>query len=171
MLVHNADSRISMALAKEFEVVFPDFSKENDMEHWVRHIYVKRQCISEFAREKYGNLTDDGYYELTVDGGGPHDWDEIYESKWDINKHGVYPFSDEEYHICPTIYEIQTFFRDKYSLHITVYSSSQESWMFRITRPHEDLKDGDYDEDYNSYEAALKGAIWKIIDLKKEGKF
>lgn len=49
--------------------------------------------------------------------------------------------------------------REVYHLHITVFSSSQESWMYRVTKPHQTLEEGCYGEDYTSYEEACEAAI------------
>ena len=62
-----------------------------------------------------------------------------------------------------SLYEAQKWFRDEHNLHITIFSSSQESWMYRITKPHQALEDGIYGEDYISYEDALCCALMKLI--------
>lgn len=51
--------------------------------------YNDEQVINPKVVEEYGNLSDDGYYELTEDGGGKLKWDNVY------------------------IYEQQIIFRDK----------------------------------------------------------
>lgn len=40
--------------------------------------YNDEQIINPEVVEKYGELSDDGYYELTKDGGGELDWDYVY---------------------------------------------------------------------------------------------
>lgn len=50
-----------------------------------------------------------------------------------------------------------------YYLHITIFSSSQESWMYRITKPHQKLEDGWYGEDYADFEEALEEALQKCL--------
>lgn len=40
---------------------------------------VKKQQIRQEIIDKYGELSDDGYYELTKDCGGKLDFDEVYE--------------------------------------------------------------------------------------------
>lgn len=57
------------------------------------------------------------------------------------------------------LYDIQKWLRDEKKLHITIFSSSQESWMYRITEPHQKLEEGIYEEDFESFEEALQGAI------------
>lgn len=44
----------------------------------------------------------------------------------------------------PTLDIAQKWLREVYHLHITIFSSSQESWMFRITKQHEKLENGTY---------------------------
>lgn len=170
MVIHNTKIRIPLDLAKEFAEMFPDFTRD-DMEDWIHHFYVKRTVVSDFAIEKYGGLTDDGYYELTDVCGGPHPYDEIYVQKWVICGSNSFLFDDDEYYLCPTIHEIQAFLRDRHHIQITVYSKSQESWMYRITKPGQPLEDGLYGEDYATYEASLAGGIWRTINEKKNGNF
>lgn len=68
--------------------------------------------------------------------------------------------------------ELQKWCRDKYSKHITIFSSSQESWMFRITIPHQKLEDGKYGEDFYTYEQALEEGLYQTLLLiqKENGK-
>ncbi len=62
---------------------------------------------------------------------------------------------------------LQKWLRDTHKLHITIFSSSQESWMFRITRPHQKLEEGLYGEDYNSFEEALEEGLQEGLKLIK----
>lgn len=41
-------------------------------------VYNKEQIINPKIIEKHGDLTDDGYYELTKDCGGPYKFNEVY---------------------------------------------------------------------------------------------
>ena len=68
------------------------------------------------------------------------------------------------------LYEAQKFLREEKKLHITIYSQSQESWQYRITKPHQKLEDGLHGEDFSSYEEALSECIKKIVKLLKEEK-
>ena len=47
-------------------------------------VYNDEQCINDDVVEKYGHLSDDGYYELTKDGGGDLDFNYVYQNKTDI---------------------------------------------------------------------------------------
>lgn len=160
-----AKNRIDIELAKQIALI--GFSI-NDMENWYHHAFTKSWRVSDKARKKYGDLSDDGFYELTKDGGGKLKWREIYTNDWAISSH--YPLPEQEFYLSPTIYEVQTFLRKTYKKHITIYSKSQESWQYRITSPGQDLIDGDFSEDFAEYEDALYDAITYITKqlIKKQ---
>ena len=97
------------------------------------------------------------------------EWEEIesynpfcdsYEEKLDngaIKKQIVVPLL--ELHLA------QKWFRDKHKLHVTIYSCSQESWMYRITKQGQKLEEGIYAEDFPSYEEALDKALQEMCNL------
>lgn len=61
------------------------------------------------------------------------------------------------------LYDAQKWLREEKKLHITIYSQSQESWQYRITKPHQKLEDGLHREDFSSFEDALNHAIKECI--------
>ena len=65
----------------------------------------------------------------------------------------------------PTLDVAQRWLREVHHLHITIFSSSQESWMFRITKQHQNLEDGVYGEDFCTYEEAQEAGIKKAFEL------
>ena len=65
----------------------------------------------------------------------------------------------------PTLDVAQRWLRRTHHLHITIFSSSQESWMFRITKLHEKLENGVYGEDFYTYEEAQEAGIKKALEL------
>lgn len=65
----------------------------------------------------------------------------------------------------PTLDVAQKWLREVYQLHITIFSSSQESWMFRITKPHQMLEDGIYGEDFYTYEEVQEAGIKKALEI------
>ena len=97
------------------------------------------------------------------------EWEEIesydpfcdsYEEKLDngaVKKQWVIPLL--ELHLA------QKWFRDNHKLHVTIYSCSQESWMYRITKQGQKLEEGVYAEDFSSYEEALNGALQEMCNL------
>ena len=71
----------------------------------------------------------------------------------------------EVYISAPTLEVAQKWLREVHHLHITIFSSSQESWMFRITKQHQSLEDGVYGEDFYTYEEALEAGIKKALEM------
>ena len=65
--------------------------------------------------------------------------------------------------------EVFRWFREKYKLHSTITSISQESWQWHITKPSESLGKL-YDEDFYTYEEAESACIDKLIELAKQQK-
>ncbi len=63
----------------------------------------------------------------------------------------------------PSQSDLQKWLRKKFKKHITIYSKSQESWMYRITLPGENLEDGVYGEDFDSFEDALEDALLESL--------
>lgn len=68
----------------------------------------------------------------------------------------------------PTLYEAQKWLREEKKLHITIFSQSQESWQYRITKPHQKLEEGVHGEDFVSYEEALTEGIKEAVKILKE---
>lgn len=68
----------------------------------------------------------------------------------------------------PLLYEVQKWLREEKKLHITIFSQSQESWQYRITKPHQRLEDGIHGEDFSSFEEALSEGIKEAVKILKE---
>ena len=64
----------------------------------------------------------------------------------------------------PTYSQSFKFFREKYQLHSTITSISQESWQWHITKPGESLGKM-YQEDFYTYEEAEQDCLVKLIDI------
>jgi hypothetical protein len=58
-------------------------------------------------------------------------------------------------------------FREKYKLHSTITSISQESWQWHITKPGESLGKL-YDEDFYTYEEAELACLEKLIEIVEQ---
>ena len=57
-------------------------------------------------------------------------------------------------------------FREKYGLHSTITSISQESWQWHITKPSESLGKL-YGEDFYTYEETELACLQKLIEITK----
>jgi hypothetical protein len=70
----------------------------------------------------------------------------------------------------PTFSQAFRWFREKYQLHSTITSISQESWQWHITKPGESLGKM-YEEDFYTYEETELACLDKLIEIietKKE---
>ena len=62
------------------------------------------------------------------------------------------------------------FFREKYQLHSTITSISQESWQWHIQKPGQQLGKL-YDEDFYTYEEAELACLEKLIEIVEQNEF
>ena len=125
--------------------------------------------ISDEMIEKHPGLSDSGYMDLTDAYGGPYKVDEVYKHYIEplkrFSRNSMIDNEMGELCSCVHLYDAQKWLREEKNLHITIFSSSQESWMYRITKPHQKLEEGMYGEDFTSYENALLHAIKECIKL------
>jgi len=71
--------------------------------------------------------------------------------------------------LAPTFSQAFRWFREKYQLHSTITSISQESWQWHITKPGESLGKL-YDEDFYTYEEAELECLKKLIEIVESKK-
>ena len=83
------------------------------------------------------------------------DSDDIFFTQYDL-KDGDY--------LLPNIYQVMDWLITEKKILITPYSQSMESWQYRITVPHQQLKDGVFGEDFASYKDAVMDAISYVLD-------
>lgn len=76
----------------------------------------------------------------------------------------------KEKHVPILLYEAQKWLREEKKLHITIFSQSQESWQYRITKPHQILENGLHGEDFSSFEEALSEGIKEAVKILKENE-
>jgi hypothetical protein len=67
----------------------------------------------------------------------------------------------------PLFQQAFRWFREKYQLHSTITSISQESWQWHITKPGESLGKL-YDEDFYTYEEAELACLEKLIEIVEQ---
>ena len=74
--------------------------------------------------------------------------------------------TDNKEAVCsaPLYQQAFRWFREKYQLHSTITSISQESWQWHITKPGESLGKL-YDEDFYTYEEAELACLTKLIEI------
>ena len=103
-------------LSKEFY----DFIKKHKFEVTSDFHYFKHQIIRPEIVEKYGDLTDDGYFELTKRGGGKLKFDEVYGYEWVLEENNLY--RDPNFYKIIPAYSIYTVVEEllKYGIYIYV---------------------------------------------------
>jgi hypothetical protein len=69
--------------------------------------------------------------------------------------------------LAPTWQSAFRWFREKYQLHSTITSISQESWQWHIQKPGQQLGKL-YDEDFYTYEEAELACLEKLIEIVEQ---
>lgn len=122
-------------LPKEFHdfIVKRNFEVESDFH------YFKHQIILPEIMEKYGDLTDDGYFELTKRGGGKLRFNEVYGYEWVIESNNKYR-DPEFFHTIPA-YSISTIVDEllKYGIYVYV-SLTEDGFVGYVTAFHKNTK-------------------------------
>lgn len=124
------------------------------MANEIEEAYVSFETAKLLKEKGFDALCTTFYYVDTPTGKVIHQFqnDENEVHYVDINE---YPCAI----LAPTQSLVMRWLREIYKLHITIFSSSQESWMYRITKQHQKFEDGEYDEDFVTYEDAVEAAI------------
>jgi hypothetical protein len=90
-----------------------------------------------------------------------------YNEKICFSSPGVNLTGPNEEQPLPLYQQCFRWFREKYQLHSTITSISQESWQWHITKPGESLGKL-YDEDFHTYEEAELACLIKLIEIVKQ---
>ena len=97
--------------------------KEKGFGYKCLFVYNKEQIINPEVVKTFGELSDDGYYELTKEGGGKLDWDFVY-----VNNYQLIQYRDvlipREMIKAPTISQVLKWFRKEHHLHFEVVGAS-----------------------------------------------
>jgi hypothetical protein len=135
-------------------------------------VYNKEQIINPEIIEKHGDLTDDGYYELTKDCGGPYKFNEVYiydyklmlkRDVW-VGKEMVYAYTiqDAINYLLNKGILITTFAnRNNYSMCAEVLVKDEEEYGW--VQKH--FTDFNFNENsYEAYEECMMEAINFVIN-------
>ena len=79
--------------------------------------YNEEQIINPLVIEQYGGLSDDGYYELTKDGGGDLEWDFVYIYSNELVKTNRI-YVNRNTVPAPTIYQVAKWLRTEHNIDI-----------------------------------------------------
>jgi len=87
-----------------------------------------------------------------------------YQGDCKFDNHQNTYLDEDESCSAPTWQSAFRWFREKYQLHSTITSISQDSWQWHITKPGESLGKL-YDEDFYTYEEAELFCLEKLIEI------
>lgn len=125
--------------------------------------YNKQQIINPDIIEKHGELSDDGYYELTKECGGDYEFDEVYIYKMQlVRKQDI--IIRKNYTPAPMISQVLRHFRDDFDIHISI--DIENGWFFTVKNISNEkyLKYYNKEEKYSSYEDCAMSAIEYVLD-------
>lgn len=71
----------------------------------------------------------------------------------------------DEFALAPTQDLLRKWLLEIHSIHITIFSKSQESWMYRVTKKGQSLEEGLYGEDFHSHDEAREEALFQVLNL------
>ena len=104
---------------------------------WCEQSYARGVQITKYAIEKYGELSDDGYYELTKRGGGNEPRHKIYDQRYCLSlnyrgsngwfkKEGIFAMS------APSVYEVQRWLREERGIIVEVRYNGNGKLFYSI---------------------------------------
>lgn len=144
--------------------------KEKGFDYKCLFVYNKEQIINPEIVKAFGELTDDGYYELTKEGGGKLDWSFVYINEYQLIQYRDVLFAREMIK-APTISQVLKWLREEKLILIglspmqeydgnemiewcsTIYKADKQggmSWMEELY--------------YESYEQAALAGIEYVLD-------
>ncbi len=140
--------------------------KEKGFSYGCLFVYNKEQVINPEIIKEFGELSDDGYYELTKDGGGRFDWNFVY-----IYETQLIQYSDviieKDIVRAPTISQALKWLREEMNIiclpHIDPF---EEKWFFYVVKLPQATDIPEYFSTpiYNTYEEAALAGIEYVLD-------
>ncbi len=92
--------------------------KELDLPIEYQYVYANTYVINDDVIRKHGYLSDDGYYELTKQGGGEYDWDYVYVRREQLMSRNRCYYDD--FIKAPFVEDVLRYFRDEMNIHVNV---------------------------------------------------
>ena len=103
---------------------------------WDGLCYAVRTTVREDIVEKYGGLSDDGFYDLTVRGGGDLQWEEVYDTSMKLDR--PYGIGEEVY--APTVWEAFKYLIDEHKVFVRVDFLGDKKWEWYYITMSDGLK-------------------------------
>lgn len=147
--------------------------KEKGFKEKCLFAYNDNQVINPKVVEEYGNLTDDGYYELTEDCGGKLKFDDVYIYEQQIILQDKIIIK-RNFIDAPTISQVLKWLREEKNMFIEMflYNGKYSYLVKSVTQIceddlfHECLSEDTANEEYDTYEeAAIAGIEYCLYNL------
>ena len=90
---------------------------EKGFDYKTTYSYNEEQIINPLVIEQYGGLSDDGYYDLTKEGGGDLDWDFVYIYSYELVKTDRI-YVNRNTVSAPTIYQVAKWLRTEHNIDV-----------------------------------------------------
>jgi hypothetical protein len=90
---------------------------EKGFDYKTTYSYNEEQIINPLVIEQYGGLSDDGFYELTKDGGGDLEWDFVYIYSNELVKTNRI-YVNRNTVPAPTIYQVAKWLRTEHNIEV-----------------------------------------------------
>lgn len=141
------DDLVTFEISKKLE--------EKGFNYKCLYVYNKEQIINPEIVKEFGNLSDDGYYDLTKEGGGELDWDLVYIYEFQLMQYRDVTVLKEIVR-APTISQVLKWFREEKNIHIEVYTNASGYNYIISDTP----KLGGTDRYWNTYEGPNDSGCW-----------
>ena len=141
-------------------IKFHNFIKEHNFKVFSDFHYFRHQIILPEIVEKYGDLTDDGYFELTKRGGGKLRFDQVYGYEWVIESNDKYRDAGI-YNTIPA-YSINTIVDELLKYGIYVYVNLTEDGFVGYTTTFHKNENVSSEEDIDNEDIADEDIVKKF---------
>ena len=151
--------------------------KEDGFDEWCDAFWSESPFIPDSTIEKYGELSDDGYFELTVQGGGDIPFYEVYSREPHLEFHNSKNSVDDGIYLnttasAPMLYFAMKYIMRKYLIDVEVVIDKEGYYgsFFDLAKKSPLMKD--VDEPYGigpfkSRQDLMNNAIEYILTVKK----
>ena len=143
--------------------------KEKGFNYKTIYSYNEEQIINPLVIEQYGELSDDGYYELTKEGGGDLEWSFVYIYNYELVKTDRI-YVNRNTLSSPTISQVLKWLRKEKNIHIPIdffvdIDTNEVCWYYSIKDIKNELNYISYVySGKESYENSVLAGIEYVLD-------
>jgi hypothetical protein len=143
---------------------------EKGFDYKTTYSYNEEQIINPLVIEQYGGLSDDGFYELTKDGGGDLEWDFVYIYSNELVKTNRI-YVNRNTVPAPTIYQVAKWLRTEHNIEVVPMPLSPstvlmggEKYVLYLFKDGERIIQNTNKVCFITYEETLINGIKYVID-------